>query len=358
MTGQQQLSGTQGGKPRRMRYVRILTIIVSLLMIVVAALALIPLRSHSAHAQSGPPLGAEVGPEYYTFVDQQKEARGFASLADSTSAVPTDARGWPTSDARVILISLYGNTSVDVSGDYKLSFQGQATVTPNDGTGNFQIANQVYNSATNTTTADVIVPPNDGNLELTFTNTRRTPGSGTNTGVTNVKCIRPGYPADGSQLYTTPFLNALAPFRTIRTMDMAETNNSSVVNWSDRNTPNSATQTKKGVSLEYLIALANASGKDLWINVPHQATDDYVTKLAQLVKYGSDGTNPYTSPQSNPVYRPLNSNLHLYVEYSNEVMLALMTSAMVVRQTSRSTWTASKPTTVAASAAAPSTTSA
>ena len=33
----------------------------------------------------------------------------------------------------------------------------------------------------------------------------------------------------------------------------------------------------KGGSWEYLIQLANVSGKDLWLNIPIGATDDYVT---------------------------------------------------------------------------------
>jgi len=46
---------------------------------------------------------------------------------------------------------------------------------------------------------------------------------------------------------------------------------------------------------------------DLWLNVPISADDDYVTQLATLVKNG----NGYTAG--------LNPNLHVYVEYSNEV---------------------------------------
>ena len=34
---------------------------------------------------------------------------------------------------------------------------------------------------------------------------------------------------------------------------------------------------------------------------------------------GADGVNPYTSPQANPVFAPLNPDLHVYLEYSNEV---------------------------------------
>ena len=68
-----------------------------------------------------------------------------------------------------------------------------------------------------------------------------------------------------------------------------------------------------------MVALANAAGRDLWINVPHLATDDFITKLAQLVRFGSDGVNPYTNAVANPVYPPLNPNRQVFVEYSNEI---------------------------------------
>ena len=74
-----------------------------------------------------------------------------------------------------------------------------------------------------------------------------------------------------------------------------------------------------GVAYEHAVALCNTSGVNPWINVPHLATDDYITKMAQVFRYGSDGVNPYTNDVSNPVYPPLNTNLVLYVEYSNEI---------------------------------------
>ena len=71
--------------------------------------------------------------------------------------------------------------------------------------------------------------------------------------------------------------------------------------------------------------LANETGRDLYINIPMAATgwtpadaDSYVYKLAQLIRYGSDGVEPYTSPQADPAYPPLNPNLNVYVELSNE----------------------------------------
>lgn len=99
-------------------------------------------------------------------------------------------------------------------------------------------------------------------------------------------------------------------------------------NWEDRPLPSYASVNRsvpgngwqgKGGSWEHAILLANLTKKDAWINIPVRATDDYIRNLANLFKYGSDGVNPYTTPQRNPIYPPLDGNLNIYVEYSNEV---------------------------------------
>jgi hypothetical protein len=111
-------------------------------------------------------------------------------------------------------------------------------------------------------------------------------------------------------------------------MDYLAMNGNLQRHWADRVTPGLASQYQavsgygwqgKGGSLEYLVALANETGKDVWINIPVGVDDDYVTKIAQLLDYGSDGTTPYTSAQANPVYPPLNTNLKVYLEYGNEL---------------------------------------
>ena len=94
-------------------------------------------------------------------------------------------------------------------------------------------------------------------------------------------------------------------------MDFVQTNNNPVVNWSDRTQPTDATQTKvavpgdlqasKGIAWEYAIDLANAVHKDVWVNIPIGATDDYVRNLAAMLR---DRLAP---------------DLNIYVEYSNEV---------------------------------------
>lgn len=121
----------------------------------------------------------------------------------------------------------------------------------------------------------------------------------------------------------------------IRFMDWNPTNASPQQDWVDRRKPTDAFQNgilnrrapangftgnrSTDVALEYMIMLCNATGKDMWINVPHLATDDYIRKMAQTIAYGSNGVNPYTSAQSNPVYPPLNSGRKVYVEFSNEI---------------------------------------
>lgn len=57
----------------------------------------------------------------------------------------------------------------------------------------------------------------------------------------------------------------------------------------------------KGVPIEVMVELANVIERDIWVNMPHVATNDYVKNYS---KYVSDN---------------LNSDLKIYVEYSNEV---------------------------------------
>lgn len=74
-----------------------------------------------------------------------------------------------------------------------------------------------------------------------------------------------------------------------------------------------------GIAFEYMVRLCNATGLDLWICVPHLATDSFVRKLARLIRFGSDGTEPYEGPQADPVFPPLDPDLKVWVEYSNEI---------------------------------------
>lgn len=258
-----------------------------------------------AVTQTAPPVGANIDAVTdwalsNMFVDVMKQARQFTSVARDTpdNYVPaaTDANGWATEDFEaIVLTGALGVAKVD-NGTYHLSFSGQASVsTPASPA---TIGNVVYNPTTNTTTADITVNADNNSslwyLILKFQNT-----SG---GVKNVKLIRPGYDPNTTQTFTNEFLKQIAPFSTLRFMDFAHTNNNAVVNWADRTHVADATQaTDKGSAWEYAIQLANQTHKDLWVNVPEGATDDYVRQFATLLKNNLDPSR------------------HVYVEYSNEV---------------------------------------
>lgn len=259
--------------------------------------------------------------EEVPFADAMKSSYHWFNSNDDLAT--TDANYWPTQDASVIVFSKGGNSS----GTYKLSFDGSASVSAGGGT----IQNYVYNSTTNKSTADVIV--SDVNLtgtllSLDFSNTTG--------GVKNVKLMRPNTPGSATSyatnvIFTDYFKNIYTPYKVIRSLGWSSVNWSPDSLWSDRTLWSHSHQSPnpipgrsygwegRGASWESFILFANELNKDVWLTIPAKATDDYITKLAQLFKYGSDGVNPYTSTQANPVLPPLNPNLKLYIEYSNEI---------------------------------------
>jgi hypothetical protein len=101
--------------------------------------------------------------------------------------------------------------------------------------------------------------------------------------------------------WVSQFLADLAPYHVLRFMDWNQTNNS--------NNPQAVWTTRKQktdpqnepVAFEWQIDLCNRTGKDYWLNVPHEATPAYWVELAQLV------------------HSQLDPSLRVYVEWSNEV---------------------------------------
>lgn len=98
------------------------------------------------------------------------------------------------------------------------------------------------------------------------------------------------------------YLDSLAPFKVIRFMDWANTNNSGTKRWTSRPRKGQITQAGSGgVAIEYMIALANELDADPWFCMPHLADDNYIRRHAELVR---DRLDP---------------DAKVYIEYSNEV---------------------------------------
>ena len=237
------------------------------------------------------------------FVDIAKQARTFQQPNIKNPPVAVDAVGWPLADFSTILQSGFDKTGHVYAGTYKLSFNGQAKLAGWNSP--LKITNQAYNAATNTTTADLtLTPPEDGGwyFGLNFFETKRTADAALGSGITNLRVIRPGYAPDTTQVFTNEYLKHLEQFSVLRFMSFTNTNNNPVVNWADRSKTTDARQaTNRGVAWEYVIELANITGKDVWVNVPGRASDDYVRNMAALFK------------------ERLAPGRVVYVEYANEV---------------------------------------
>jgi len=89
-------------------------------------------------------------------------------------------------------------------------------------------------------------------------------------------------------------------FSTIRYMDLLGTNGSPVTEWNQTTQPNQDTQAlASGISIELIAKITKRTGRNIWFNIPHLASNDYVTKLA------------------NYFYANVSSNRKIYIEYSN-----------------------------------------
>ncbi len=247
--------------------------------------------------------GVEDWSRLYLFADAMKQSRGWGSPRTPWDlAAPLDANGWPTADAGVVVLAgAQGIPGNGFGGTYRLSFTGRATVGRLDGS--LTIQNPQYVAATNTSTADVVVTAGAPGIMLSFT--------GTTGGVRNVRLIRPGYT---TETFTREALDLLRPYNTLRFMTYVYTNGrwtpttgNMVREWADRTPATYATMNKmlngivSGGAWEYAIQLANDLDKDVWVNVPDQATDAYVRQFATLLK------------------NTLEADRKIYVEWSNEM---------------------------------------
>ncbi|MCB0746715.1 MAG: T9SS type A sorting domain-containing protein [Ignavibacteriae bacterium] len=141
--------------------------------------------------------------------------------------------------------------------------------------------------------------------------------SDSNDHVRNIRLLMPGtLQTYESMPFHNAWFNKLEDFKVIRFMDWGHTNNwgnnyswecfdddtdTIKTSWDERSKLSNYTwTTNKGVPYEIMIDLCNKLNSDMWICVPHSASDDYISQLATLLKEN------------------LNPSLKIYVEYSNE----------------------------------------
>lgn len=206
-----------------------------------------------------------------------------------------DADGWVRSLPRaagsvgtLILTDLPEAAAHSLEGRYVLRFDGTGVVEPKGRAINIRYGRgEVQFDYT----------PGPGSVEIRIQRTNAADP------VRNITVVRQDRLAlwEGGAVFNPDFIARLAAFDTLRFMDWMETNNSNQSRWEDRPQVLDASWAHRGVPLEVMLALANSLGKNVWVNIPHLADDEYVRAFAQTVKAGLDPA------------------LRVYVEYSNEV---------------------------------------
>lgn len=157
-----------------------------------------------------------------------------------------------------------------------------------------------------------IIPSSNSFLELVITRSKK------GDHLRNFRLLKPKHETTYStQPFNPLYLEKLANFAALRFMDWGSTNNWGVENsWESDDEPNDtilvpwAQRSKmsyytwahnKGVPYEMMCQLANTMNKDMWVCVPHNASNEYIKEMASLIK------------------SKLNPQLNVYAEYSNEI---------------------------------------
>jgi hypothetical protein len=101
-------------------------------------------------------------------------------------------------------------------------------------------------------------------------------------------------------ILTADFVTFISQFSTIRCMDLMSTNGNPIQNWNDATPYVMDTQAQaNGISIQLLTQIITRTGRNAWVNIPHKATNDYVTQFATYL------------------LNNIPSNRIIYVEYSN-----------------------------------------
>ncbi len=294
------------------------------------------LLSVGSSGNAAPPYASKVGVDLdgvgdgareKPFVDVAKTLRPWtpAPGTPTNQGIPLDEHGWPKSDAATVLFDTRpvfawappmddpDAFTPDWGGVYSVSFEGRAEVSILEDK-RCKVDGMVYDNITNNTKGRIIVPKGVGLLVVAFTKSHRNPTAAEGTGISKLRVIRPGYPAETKQTFTNEFLASVKPFAVLRFMDWLDSNHQPgyfgdpgrhALKWPNRRKPDDATQVsfgeQYGVAWELIVELANLTKKDIWINIPVAATDEYVMELARKLK------------------GELDPRLNIYIEHSNEV---------------------------------------
>lgn len=251
------------------------------------------------------------------FIDLMKMGREWFTSNNATfdtneaHLLLKDSDGWPTSITPATLVPVQFNKICTLifsmgpvqggpaagglpypAGQYVVRYDGQGTL-------EYRLAAR-HNAALSAPGRDVIdVTPQEPGIQICITATGAQPNH-----LRNIRVYAPGHEAlaNAGELFNPEFLARTQGFTVLRFMDWMRTNNSTQSDAAQRaRTGDYTYTTAKGVPADVMADLATRLGAMPWFNMPHAATDAWVTDFATAVR----GRLPAGRP--------------VYVEYSNEI---------------------------------------
>lgn len=252
------------------------------------------------------------------FVDLMKTCRTWYTKDIGNPNAPFDSEqaqhlsyrsdGYPTHVPQTISESIYPQKVVTIWAITDGWTPGQYTILW-EGTGTFEFVG-THQNLTQTDPHRITFDfpnPINGLFELTIAT------SDIADPIHNIRILMPGTESTYiSQPFNPVWLTHLLKFKTIRFMDWGQTNNwgqtesgwndPSLFDWSERSQMNHYTWAyEKGVPYEMMVRLMNDYDLDGWVCVPHRASNDYLSEMANFFRDS------------------LEMDRHLTVEYSNEI---------------------------------------
>jgi hypothetical protein len=150
-----------------------------------------------------------------------------------------------------------------------------------------------------------VATPTSAGIDLRITATDTDPRHKGNY-IRNIRVVKAEEEAllNGGAVFRPGFVSLLQNFSVVRGMQWLNLDEDGglLTTWSSRpHQTDGGWGSNHGVPLEVLLQLCNAAATDCWLNVPHQANDDYIAQMATVA------------------HAALGANQKLYIEYSNEV---------------------------------------
>jgi hypothetical protein len=202
-------------------------------------------------------------------------------------------------------------------GRYVVLYEGEGTLS-------YGLDAKLVKSAPGRDVINVTTPTWEGGIDLRIV---ATDPHDTGNHLRNIRVVKAEEEAllKRGQIFRPDYLGLLSRFRIVRGINWLniDGDGGSLQDWSNRPLlTDGGWGSDRGVPLEVLLQLCVAVGADCWLNVPHQASDDYMKQMARLT------------------HATLGREQKAYVEFSNEVWNSSYPQYDYATQHGRTVWPA------------------